>query len=69
MPGRLDGKVAIITGAASGQGADAADLFMAEGARVAAFDIDADALPRIAEGHGDDDNSALARPIRKLSGL
>ena len=23
----------------------------------------------IAEGHGDDDNSALARPIRKLSGL
>jgi 3-hydroxyisobutyrate dehydrogenase-like beta-hydroxyacid dehydrogenase len=23
----------------------------------------------IAEGHGEDDNSALARPIRKLSGI
>ena len=23
----------------------------------------------IAQGHGDDDNSALARPIRQLSGL
>lgn len=41
--GRLDGKVAIITGAARGQGAAEARLFAAEGARVLLADIlDAD---------------------------
>ncbi|MEO6085908.1 MAG: glucose 1-dehydrogenase [Umezawaea sp.] len=37
--GRLDGKVAIITGAARGQGAAAARRFVAEGARVAITDV------------------------------
>lgn len=41
--GRLDGKVAIITGAARGQGAAEARMFAAEGARVLLADIlDAD---------------------------
>ncbi len=35
---RLDGKIAVITGAASGMGRVAAELFAAEGARVAALD-------------------------------
>ena len=37
--GRLDGKVAIITGAARGQGATEARLFAAEGARVLLADV------------------------------
>lgn len=37
--GRLDGKVAIITGGARGQGADEARLFATEGATVVATDV------------------------------
>lgn len=41
MSGRLDGKVAVITGTASGQGRVAAQLFAAEGATVHGADVDA----------------------------
>ncbi|MFT9474818.1 SDR family NAD(P)-dependent oxidoreductase [Streptomyces sp. Mo3] len=40
MSGRLDGKVAIITGAARGQGLAATRIFQAEGAKVAMLDLD-----------------------------
>jgi len=42
--GKLDGKVAIITGGSGGIGSAAARLFAAEGARIMLVDLDADAL-------------------------
>ena len=51
MAGRLEGKVAVITGAASGIGRGTVDLFVKEGARVIAADIQDDKGARIEEDH------------------
>lgn len=51
--GRLDGKVALITGAARGQGAAAARRFVAEGARVLIADINDTDGKQLADELGD----------------
>jgi NAD(P)-dependent dehydrogenase (short-subunit alcohol dehydrogenase family) len=48
MSGRLAGKIAMITGAAKGQGAGVARLFAAEGAAVALLDVLDEAGERVA---------------------
>jgi NAD(P)-dependent dehydrogenase (short-subunit alcohol dehydrogenase family) len=51
--GRLDGKVAVITGAGGGMGREAALLFSREGAKVCVADLDREAAERVAEEAGD----------------
>jgi 3alpha(or 20beta)-hydroxysteroid dehydrogenase len=51
--GAVEGKVAIITGAARGQGAAAARLFVAEGARVVVGDVLDDVGKELADSLGD----------------
>jgi 3-oxoacyl-[acyl-carrier protein] reductase len=48
----LVGRSALVTGAAHGIGRQIARTFVAEGARVVAFDLDREALDRLAADHG-----------------
>jgi NAD(P)-dependent dehydrogenase (short-subunit alcohol dehydrogenase family) len=51
--GELDGKVAVVTGGASGLGRAMVERFAAEGARVVVADVDADAGGALAAALGD----------------
>jgi meso-butanediol dehydrogenase/(S,S)-butanediol dehydrogenase/diacetyl reductase len=50
--GKLDGKVAIITGGAGGIGKAAAKIFAAEGGRIILVDLDGEALERTVDDIG-----------------
>ena len=52
--GILDDKVTVVTGAARGIGRATLEVFLEEGARVVATDIDGDALSRMAAATGCD---------------
>ena len=55
----IEGKVAIVTGAASGMGEATAKLFADEGARVAAIDINGEPLGRVVG-----EIEAAGKPVR-----
>lgn len=63
--GRVEGKVAIITGAASGFGAATAKLLAAEGARVVATDKNADGLATLSTFVGNGSIVTMAHDVTR----
>ena len=53
QPMKLEGKVAIVTGAASGFGRAIAEKFVLEGAKLVMADINGEGVSEVASGYGD----------------
>jgi 3-oxoacyl-[acyl-carrier protein] reductase len=68
MGGRLAGKVAVVTGAATGIGAEIASVYAQEGARVVLADIRADAAQATLEAIRAADGDAIFVPTDVTSG-
>lgn len=64
---RLDGKVAVVTGAKGGIGAATVELFMAEGARVAGVDLAADSPGDLALAADVTDETAVAEMYAQVA--
>lgn len=65
MANRLDGKVAVVTGAASGMGKAIAEAFLQEGAKVVGMDLNAD---RLAELDDDVKELGLSENLKTIRG-
>ncbi|MBT5192247.1 MAG: SDR family NAD(P)-dependent oxidoreductase, partial [Rhodospirillaceae bacterium] len=61
--GKLDGKVAIITGGSGGIGSAAAKLFAAEGGRIILVDLDGDALQGTVAAIGAEQAAAVVADV------
>jgi NAD(P)-dependent dehydrogenase (short-subunit alcohol dehydrogenase family) len=66
MAGRLEGKVCVITGTASGIGAESARLFAAEGARVVGIDLSPQAEGDLAIEADVSDEGQVAEAFRRI---
>jgi NAD(P)-dependent dehydrogenase (short-subunit alcohol dehydrogenase family) len=65
MSGRLEGKVAVITGAASGIGAGTARMFVAHGAKVIVADMQAEAGMALVDELGENTRFALCNVTKE----